>query len=164
MLPPPLNKLLSFAAFFFSWKRSDEAKRRQTLARNKRKRLEIKQIKKNAYEEQVQGKKKRQTTKEKLSSAKTFTCKFTWLWCAHSCNGFYTYSVSSLPFFSVTRTPAQCKADIFFVYFNTKIGLRWFKGVVNILIFNRKFTGRELAFFTMFYWETLKCSFFFSNS
>ena len=33
--------------FFSSWKRSDEAKRRQRLARNKRKRLEIRQIKKD---------------------------------------------------------------------------------------------------------------------
>ena len=63
--------------FCFSWKRSDEAKRHQRLARNKRKRLEIKQIKKNAHEELVQGKKKRQKTEEKLSSAKKFTCKFT---------------------------------------------------------------------------------------
>ena len=55
--------------FFFSWKRSDEAKRRQRRARNKRKRLEIRQLKKNAHEEIVQGKKKRQTTEEKLSSA-----------------------------------------------------------------------------------------------
>ena len=35
----------------------------------------MKQIKKNAQEELVQGKKKRQTTEEKLSSAKNFTCK-----------------------------------------------------------------------------------------
>ena len=35
ILPPPLNKFLLFAAFFCSWKRSDEAKRRQRLARNK---------------------------------------------------------------------------------------------------------------------------------
>ena len=55
--------------FFFSWKRSDEAKRRQRLARNKRKRLEIRQLKKNDHEELVQEKKKRQTTEEKLSSA-----------------------------------------------------------------------------------------------
>ena len=55
--------------FLVSWKRSDEAKRRQRLARNKRKRLEIRQIKKNAHEELVQEKKKRQTTEEKLSSA-----------------------------------------------------------------------------------------------
>ena len=47
MLPPPLNKFLLFAAFFLSWKRSDEAKRRQRLARNKRKRIEIRQIKKD---------------------------------------------------------------------------------------------------------------------
>ena len=77
MLPPPLNKFLLFAAFFFSWKRSDEAKRRQRRARNKRKRPQIKQIKKNAHEKLVQGKKKRQTTEEKLSSAKKVTCKFT---------------------------------------------------------------------------------------
>ena len=50
-------------------KRSDEAKRRQRLARNKRKRFQIRQTKKNAHEELVQGKKKRQTTEEKLSSA-----------------------------------------------------------------------------------------------
>ena len=70
MLPAPLNKFLLFAAFFFfCWKRSDEAKRRQRRARNKRKRLEIRQLKKNAHEEIVQGKKKRQTTEEKLSPA-----------------------------------------------------------------------------------------------
>ena len=64
MLPPPLNKFLLFAAFFFSWKRSDEAKRRQRLARNKRKRPEIKQIKKNAPEKLVQGKKKDRQSKK----------------------------------------------------------------------------------------------------
>ena len=31
----PFNKFLLFAAFFFSWKRSDKAKRRQRLARSK---------------------------------------------------------------------------------------------------------------------------------
>ena len=59
MLPTPLNKFLLFAAFFFSWKRSDEAKRRQRRAQNKRRRLEIKQIKKNAHEELVQEKKEK---------------------------------------------------------------------------------------------------------
>ena len=58
MLPPPLNKFLLFATSFFSWKRSDEAKRHQRLAPNKRKGLEIKQRKKNAHEELVQEKKK----------------------------------------------------------------------------------------------------------
>ena len=66
-----MNKFLLFAASFFSWKRSDEAKRHQRLAPNKRKGLEIKQIKENAHEELVQEKKKkRQTTEEKLSSVK----------------------------------------------------------------------------------------------
>jgi len=46
-------------AFFFSWKRPDEAKRHQRLAQNKRKRLEIKQIKKNAHEELVQEKREK---------------------------------------------------------------------------------------------------------
>ena len=65
------EQIFIICGIFFSWKRSDEAKRRQRRARNKRKRLEIKQIKKNAHEELVQEKKKkRQTTEEKLSSGK----------------------------------------------------------------------------------------------
>ena len=67
MLPPPLNKFLLFAASFFSWKRSDEAKRYQRLALNKRKRLEIKQRKKNAHEQLVQEK-KRKDKREKFHS------------------------------------------------------------------------------------------------
>ena len=59
MPPPPLNKFLLFAALFLSWKRSDEAKRRQRLARNKQKRLEMRQITKNVHEKLVQEKKKR---------------------------------------------------------------------------------------------------------
>ena len=66
--------------FFFSWKRSDEAKRCQRRARNKRRRLEIKQIKINAHEELVQQKKKRQITEEKLSSVKKNQEKFHQLW------------------------------------------------------------------------------------
>ena len=77
MLPPPLNKFSLFAAFFLVGKDLMRQKGVR-LARNKRKRLEIKQIKKNAHVEPlVQEKKKRQTTEEKLSSAKKFTCKFT---------------------------------------------------------------------------------------
>lgn len=51
--------------FFFSWKRSDEAKRRQRRARNKRRRLEIKQIKKNAHEELVLEKKEKTDNRRK---------------------------------------------------------------------------------------------------
>ena len=51
--------------FFFSWKRSDEAKRRQRRTRNKRRRLEIKQIKKNAHEELVQEKKEKTDNRRK---------------------------------------------------------------------------------------------------
>ena len=81
MLPAPLKKFLLFAALcFLSWKRSDEAKRRQRRARNKRRRLEIKQIKINAHEELVQQKKKRQITEEKLSSVKKNQEKFHQLW------------------------------------------------------------------------------------
>ena len=82
MLPPPLNKFLLFAASFFSWKRSDEAKRHPRLAPNKRKRLEIKQIKENAHEELVQEKKKEKTDNRR----KTVFCqkknqeKFHQLW------------------------------------------------------------------------------------
>ena len=36
----------------------------------------------------------------------------------------HIFSVSLLPFVSVTKIPEQCKGDMFLVYFNTKIGLR----------------------------------------
>ena len=66
MLPAPLNKFLLFAALFFlSWKRSDEAKRRQRRARNKRRRLGIKQIKENAHEELVLEKKEKTDNRRK---------------------------------------------------------------------------------------------------
>ena len=65
----PSEQFFIICGTFFIWKRSDEAKRRQRLARNKQKRLEIRQLKKNDHEELVQEKKKRQTTEEKLSSA-----------------------------------------------------------------------------------------------
>ena len=64
----PSEQFFIICGTFFSWKRSD-AKRRQGRARNKRKRLEIRQLKKNDHEELVQEKKKRQATGEKLSSA-----------------------------------------------------------------------------------------------
>ena len=67
MLPPPLNKFLLFAALFFSWKRSDEAKRPQRLARNKWKRLEIRHRKKNAHEEASSRNKEKTDNRRKIN-------------------------------------------------------------------------------------------------
>ena len=61
----PFEQIFIICGIFFSWKRSDEAKRRQRRVRNKRRRLEIKQIKKNAHEELVQEKKEKTDNRRK---------------------------------------------------------------------------------------------------
>ena len=61
----PFEQIFIIRGIFFSWKRSDEAKRRQRRARNKRRRLEIKQIKKNAHEELVLEKKEKTDNRRK---------------------------------------------------------------------------------------------------
>ena len=61
----PSEQFFIICGTFFSWKRSDEAKRRQRRARNKRRRLEIKQIKKNAHEELVLEKKEKTDNRRK---------------------------------------------------------------------------------------------------
>ena len=75
------EQIFIICGIFFSWKRSDEAKRRQRRARNKRRRLEIKQIKKNAHEELVQEKKEKTDNRRKIVFCQKKTQeKFQQLW------------------------------------------------------------------------------------
>ena len=76
----PSEQFFIICGTFFSWKRSDDAKRRQRRGRNKRKRLEIRQLKKNDHEELVQEKKtdnRRQPEKNCPLHAKKIKRSFT---------------------------------------------------------------------------------------